>query len=670
MRGWLVVYLLLFCFPVLAQLNIVYPTAHLVIQRGTDNRATLFIAGTFSLPIDRIEARLVTVLPNFGQSIDWQILTSAPLNGVFQGALRATGGLYQLEVRGLRQSQLIVQGTVDRVGIGEVFLVAGQSNAMGLPDLGAKGTSERVVSMNVSNQTLNSNGVTVAPDVPFPAPVMSQLLATNFIFPMGQTAWCWGDLGEAIADKYRVPVAFFNVGFAGTVADNWSRSAHGQTATNIFTSKPWPYLQPYANLRNTLQYYHSQLGIRAVLWHHGESDAVPYKTPLAEYQQLVQDVINQSRLDLGQTMPWVVARGSITPSGPISSPDILGAQNALIQTPGNNVWAGPNTDTIQIPRQPHGHFENIPGGEQGLTEFGLSWHHSMTDSFYAQAQPVQPQRFLRIGLLPSQIPTGKEFRVPFDQIGFSNAPEVRVQLLDRIGTFVTELSAYPKQTGLWAVLPDTLQTGSYQVRVVTNYPVLPSAPSALFRVVRNPLLLNPLLDVETETVGDSVRISWQSAQESLGSRFIVERRDGDGPFTDVGSVNALNDELPYHLYTYTYKPLSTQTGTHQIRLETADGRVLYNPGAIVTSTEERPATLLIYPNPITGTSLTMQLPESGQWTLRVFDATGRCVSQQGVTAVADVPFTLSLQSVLPDGYYLLQLNLRGRFYAQRLLIRH
>lgn len=665
-KGWLAGCLGLFSLPALAQLSVVYPHPRMVVQRGTDNTAPLYIAGTFSRPVDRIEARLVAVLPD-GTTTDWQTVTDRPRQGVFQGSLTATGGWYRLDVRGLRQGTVISQASVERVGIGEVFLVAGQSNAMGVPNRGAKSGSERVVSINASNKYLSSSNVTIAADQPFPVPVFSTLQATSLVFPTGETAWCWGELGDALADRYHVPVAFFNAGFPATIAENWSRTAQGQPATNIFTGLVWPNRQPYANVRNTLQYYHSQFGIRAVLWHHGESDAVPNNTPLADYQRDIQALIDRSRLDFGQTMPWVVARCSITPAGPTASTAIIGAQNRLIQTPGNNVWAGPATDSIQSPRPPDGHFQNIPGGKQGLSAFAQSWVGSLTDAFYATARPVLPQQFLRTGLLPAQIPVGRDVAVPFGQIGFPGLPDVRVQLLSSTGTFVTELAQMPNNP-VRVRLPDTLRTGLYQLRVVSRSPVLPGVPSALFRVVDASQPLNPMLDIQTERDSASTRVHWLSAQEPVGSRFVLERQTDDGPFELAGTVSAVDDGQLHHLYTFTDSPAPTGLYTYRIRLEAPDGSVVFSPGAVITGVEELTAAPAIFPNPSDGSALSLQLPRPGFWTVTVVDAVGRVASQQTVSASTTDPVSLSLPPALAAGVYLIQFRNHDQVHTRRLVI--
>ena len=342
---------ILCCFFVLqsavAQLSITYPFSRMVVQRNHENTAPLYISGTFSIPVDRIEARLVPTTSIVTRlSVDWTTLQDQPRNGFFQGSITAPAGLFRLEVRGIRNDQTVSNAAVSAVGVGEVFVIAGQSNAMGLPNLGAKGASERVVAFDAWNRFWNKDSALESSDKPFPTPAFSTMSATSLVFPTGETAWYWGELGDHIADRYNVPVAFFNVAIPATVAENWSNTANGIPAKNIFNSTIWPFLQPYSNLRNTLQYYNTQFGIRAVLWHHGESDAVPLRTSTDTYRQDIQQLIDRSRADFGRNMAWVVARCSITPAGPTPSAAIIQAQIDLATTPNNNVWEGPYTEPV------------------------------------------------------------------------------------------------------------------------------------------------------------------------------------------------------------------------------------------------------------------------------------------------------------------------------------
>ncbi|WP_420150884.1 T9SS type A sorting domain-containing protein [Spirosoma sp.] len=669
------VFILGYCFfvtqSVFAQLSITYPFPRMVVQRNQQNTATLYIAGTFSIPVDRIEARLVptNVVAN-RVSVDWTLLHDQPKNGFFKGSLTAPAGLFRLEVRGIRKEKTVSNAVVPSVGIGEVFVVAGQSNAMGLPNLGAKGASERVVAFNAWNRFWNKDNALESSDKPFPTPSFSTMSGTGLVFPTGETAWYWGELGDHIADRYNVPVAFFNVAIPATVAENWSNTANGIPAKNIFNSTIWPFLQPYSNLRNTLQYYNSQFGLRAILWHHGESDAVPLRTPSDTYRLDVQDLIDKSRADFGRNMTWVVARCSITPAGPTPSADIIQAQIKLAATPDNNVWEGPDTDLIQSPRPSHGHFENISNGIQGITECATSWNKNLSDQFFKESKPHQPLQFIQTGLVPSEIPAGTSLTVPYETIGFSGNNEVSVQLLNAKGWYVTEVGRGKSASSIQAILPDTLSSGRYYLRVVASNPLLAGSPSLPFQVISSNRSINPFISVQTEEGETATQVYWLTAQEPAGSRFFIERRDDSGTYQPVGEVNGIYDGQLSHLYAFTDSVKSSgQENTYRIRLEQPNGQVVFSNNIVLANTDEPLPQPVLYPNPNDGTSLNLNLPRSGQWNLTITTMTGQNVWQQRINAVANQAINVPLTVDLSTGLYSLQLQSADHLFSKQLLIR-
>lgn len=657
-----------------AQLSVSYPLPRLVIQRDRQNQAPLYVAGLFSRPVDRVEARLVRLTSAPSQAIDdrsadWTLVQDHPQNGQFRGVITAPAGFFRLEVRGVRNNQTVSATSVPQVGVGEVFLVAGQSNATGLPQLGAKGATDRVVSFNAWNRFWNKNDVFESSDNPFPHPTFSSLAATNLIFPTGETAWCWGELGDQIADRYNVPVAFFNVAMPATVAESWSTTANGKPAINIFNSKAWPFLQPYSNLRNALHYYHNLFGIRAVLWHQGESDAIPLRTPQDDYRRYVQDVIDHSRADFGRNLTWVVAQCSISPKGPIPSTAVVGAQVQLAQTPGNNVWLGPNSDLIQSPRPEHGHFENIAGGIQGISTYADAWNRNLTDAFFEQSQPHQPRQFIQTGLVPSEIPVGTEVGVTIETLGFTAPTPVVVQLLNERGWYVSGLGKGWSNAPVRVKLPDTLSTGMYRLRVVATAPVLAGVPSLPFRVTASGRDIRPFIDVQTERIDSTVRVYWLSAQEPPNSRFRVERRDDTGIFQPVGSLETPTDGQLSHLYAFQDPVARSGDDVYRIRLELPNGRVQFSNDVVLALANEPGRVPLIYPNPNDGRELTLRLPRSGVWTYQLRDLVGRLVWQQTVSAPVNQPLTTPLPTTLTNGIYTLHLLRDGQHHAQRLLIK-
>ncbi|MBD2756235.1 T9SS type A sorting domain-containing protein [Spirosoma validum] len=639
----------------------------MVVQRNQANTASLYIAGTFSIPVDRIETRLVPTSTTSRIDADWLILHDQPKNGLFKGSIIAPSGLFRLEVRGIRDDKTVSSASVP-VGIGEVFVIAGQSNAMGLPNLGAKGASERVVVFNAWNRFWNKNDALESSDKPFPAPTFSTLTASSLVYPTGETAWCWGELGDYIADRYNVPVAFFNVAIPATVAENWSNSAKGIPAKNIFNSTIWPFLQPYSNLRNTLQYYNSQFGIRAILWHHGESDAVPLHTPTETYRQDIQYLIDNSRTDFGRNMTWVVARSSITPAGPTPSPEIIQAQLLLAKTLNNNVWEGPDTDSIQSPRPAHGHFENIPNGAQGISAFANAWKKNLNDQFFKGSQPHQPQQFIQTGLVPSEIPAGTPISVPYEIVGFSNKPDVAVQLLTEKGLFVAEIGRDKGNSSVRVYLSDTLSQGNYQLRVIATNPLLAGALSLPFKIVSPNLPLNPFRDVQIERSETTTFIHWLTAQEPVGSRFTIERRDSIGTYQSIGTMTAITDNQLSHLYSFVDPIKNSPETSYRIRLEQPDGRVQFSSQLVLASANEPLPQPIIYPNPSDGTSVTLSLPRSGQWNLTLINLKGQIIWQQRITTLSNQATTVPLASDLATGSYQLQLQNADQYFTKQVLI--
>ncbi|MCU0467669.1 MAG: sialate O-acetylesterase, partial [Arcicella sp.] len=103
--------------------------------------------------------------------------------------------------------------------------------------------------------------------------------------------------------------AFFNGGWSGTGITAWHESANDSTATpfNYYTM---PRGMPYGNFRAALHFYINQFGVRAVLWHQGETDNQA-ETSRTTYGSYLKNVITKSRQHSGKNnLTWVVSRAS------------------------------------------------------------------------------------------------------------------------------------------------------------------------------------------------------------------------------------------------------------------------------------------------------------------------------------------------------------------------
>src|SRR5690606_7691504 len=132
------------------QVTVTYPKPYIVIQRDHDNWGTVHISGTLSETADRVEARFVKKAEDPGESTgNWFVLDNQIQGNGFYGQSKLKGGRYQLEVRAMKgQLQVGSITKVENVGVGEVFLIVGHSNAQGSG--GTHASSDLVVSMDIN----------------------------------------------------------------------------------------------------------------------------------------------------------------------------------------------------------------------------------------------------------------------------------------------------------------------------------------------------------------------------------------------------------------------------------------------------------------------------------------------------------------------------------------
>lgn len=379
-------FLCILSFVAHAQIQVSFPTTRAVFQRNKSNQSTIRISGYYTASVTRIEARL-QVRDAGGTATNWTTIQSNPTGGVFSGDLTGTGGWYNLDVRGMNGDQQVgAITTIERVGIGEVFVIAGQSNAQGVHQYAPNPLNDQV---NCVNYAYPNDGFPSDP----PTPVFTQL--DNFsgftIAPRGVGSWCWGQLGDMLVKRLNVPVMFFNAAFSGTTIRNWRDSSpNGGTAYSLFNGQAYSPRQPYINLKLGLQFYANMLGVRAVLWHQGETDN-QFKTTTASYANDLQVVINQSRADYNQNISWVVSRASYGDLYGGADPDIIAAQNQIINSV-SNVFAGPSTDTIQVPRKraPLYDVDAVHFDYDGLLQVANAWYVSLSDAFFQNSNPITP----------------------------------------------------------------------------------------------------------------------------------------------------------------------------------------------------------------------------------------------------------------------------------------
>ncbi len=380
----------------LAQITVTFPSSRAVFQRDNANQATLYIGGYFEELLDQVEARVVPRVSGQGTATAWTTIQNSPTGGQFYGTLTVAGGWYTLEVRGIFNGTTVSSGSVDRVGIGEVFVVAGQSNATGgdgLPN-GPSATDDRVSSIDFQNINPNNGTPVSYSGTMLPCPNFVHLDAAVKTAPFGNYAWCWGVFGDLVAQRLNVPVLIFNAGWSGTGMINWQQSIDPNAVSVSAFGYTYPAGMPFGNLRLALNNYIAQQGYRAVLWHHGELDNYS-ENSRSGYRNSLRAVINSSRTLSGKSnLAWVVARASRFNVGGNSRnwQPVIDGQNDVIGLNGSDpalqlaqVYAGPATDPLEGPgvRTP----DNIHFTGNGLTLLAEAWNSSLTTDFFSNSTP-------------------------------------------------------------------------------------------------------------------------------------------------------------------------------------------------------------------------------------------------------------------------------------------
>jgi hypothetical protein len=384
-----------------SQIKIVSPTPRAVYQRDATGQREVNISGTFSVLSDKIEARAVPVIEGQGLPTGWKDLQVNPKGGVFSGNLLLFQGWYTVEVRATQKGIVVGRDVLERLGVGEVFIIAGQSNAQGLKAYkGAPGAQDdRVV--YISNYINDSKDLLTDP----PRAGFSKLTDdVTFVGPRGQTPWCWGMVGDKLVENLNVPVLFINTAWEGSAVENWFQSSLGNVTYNYYggignPDAKFPPFMPYANLKVAAKTYANQYGVRAILWTQGEADAI-YHSTAKFYRENLQNLINKLGADIGgKRITWVISRtsrttDSQTPNIPVISPDVIAAQNAVIETPFNATYPGPETD--QYANRGDGtHFvgksyDDAAGTKAALTVLANAWLQTLNINFFSTVPPLAP----------------------------------------------------------------------------------------------------------------------------------------------------------------------------------------------------------------------------------------------------------------------------------------
>lgn len=343
------------------ELRLTSPPEHQVVQRSTPGKGLLRITGELSEDLPAADIVIEARLLSERQNTSWLRVGGSVTGRTLKGTMEApAGGWWKLEVRVLQAGKELALGSVPHVGIGEVFVIAGQSNSANHGEEKQEPQSGRVA-------TFDGQAWRIADD---PQPGASGG-GGSFIPPFA----------DAVVTKENVPVGIIACGIGATSVREWLPK--GVTFPNPPTieSRVEPLADgTWASKGTAYEAFITRLkplgpqGFRAVLWHQGESDANQKDTtrtlPGKLYREHLEKIIRDSRRDIGWAAPWFVAQASYHVPGDEGSDDIRAAQASLWRDA--IALEGPDSDALKGKlREREGKGVHFSG--PGLREHGAQW---------------------------------------------------------------------------------------------------------------------------------------------------------------------------------------------------------------------------------------------------------------------------------------------------------
>ena len=349
-----------------AELKLSSPLDHQVVQRQAVDRGTVILAGTDGSQADgalHLETRIISE----GRPSPWRRIDTPTDKGRFRCSVEMpAGGWFQLEVRQWeigrdgQEDRIVAEARIGPVGVGEVFVVAGQSNS-------ANHGEERQSPQSGWVSTFDGTRWRPAHD---PQPGASGD-GGSFLPPFG----------DALSRRLGVPIGVVACGIGATSVREWlpkgARFPNPPTLTHRVRRLDSGEWESDGAAFEALVGRMAPLGpggFRAVLWHQGESDANqadPSRTLAGpRYREFLTRVIAESGQRIGWEPPWFVAQVSYHVPGDEASPEIRAAQAALWHD--GIALEGPDSDALKgILRDSGGKGVHFSG--PGLREHGKRW---------------------------------------------------------------------------------------------------------------------------------------------------------------------------------------------------------------------------------------------------------------------------------------------------------
>jgi len=266
-----------------------------------------------------------------------------------ESAFVPQGGWYSLEVKqtNARGTEAVVS-SLNKFAVGDVFVIAGQSNA-------ASWAEERTATRSAQASMWD------------PESNQWQTLTDPMPYTDGGGGSYWPLFADLLFAKEGVPLGFVNTAIGGTGIGQWQKGGASDSGIPL-----------YARLLTAVSGLNAQRGYRMILWHQGEADSFYPATYREQFLNLVQTL----DADTHAASRWMVSVATYNPDdlyAPQCGPGTVSEELQKIQRAlpnGKNIFPGPTSDDL------------IGARYRYAGNWGLCVH------FSKEAQPEMSRRWL------------------------------------------------------------------------------------------------------------------------------------------------------------------------------------------------------------------------------------------------------------------------------------
>lgn len=320
-------------------INFYSPMNYEVFQRETKTDGYISFNGYAKENISDIEFKIEgNDLNNKKVDSGWKNLKTDDFGNFNQKVEIRAGGWYKITIK-YKENGVEKFKIIDKVGVGEVIVGAGQSNSTNCGEV-CKKTETGMVSSTDGRYWKEGN---------------DPMIGVHDWSPRGSF---YPDLGDMLYKEFNVPIGFAVTGHGGSGAEFW------QPDSGLFADTGHENLYTWFMSR---VYDLGKKGFRCVVWHQGESNVGTDSNVFFGY---MANLIESSRKDAGWQIPWFVAKVSYHNPQNQSFDSTRSAHQKLWDM--GIAYEGPDTDILKSEyRENNG--QGIHFNEIGLKKHAELW---------------------------------------------------------------------------------------------------------------------------------------------------------------------------------------------------------------------------------------------------------------------------------------------------------